>query len=240
MTFEVKDVKVKEKGWGEIVKGVNIRVDDGEIVALMGPNGSGKSSLAFGLMGHPSYEIIEGKVKLDGTDLRGLKAHERSKEGLFLSFQNPIGISGVTVSNFLRTALNARKTIEIAEFLELLKEKMKLLKIDQSFADRYINDGFSGGEKKKMEILQMLMLKPKIAILDETDSGLDVDALKIVAKGINEAVKAGTGVLIITHYKRLLDYVKPSRVYVMVKGKIVKEDGPEIVDLIEDKGYDSI
>src|SRR3989338_4107714 len=237
--IEVKGLKVSVEGM-QIVKGVDLAVDKGEVVALMGPNGSGKSSLAFAIMGHPKY-LAEGKILVDGKDVIKAPADERSKLGLFLSFQNPVEIPGVSISSFLRASLNSRleMPINVADFRKLLKEKMLMLKIDEGFADRYL-EGFSGGEKKKLEILQMLVLNPKIAILDETDSGLDIDALKIVANGIREAIKNGTGVLVITHYKRLLEYLKPDRVYVMLGGKIVRHDGVELVEQLEREGYDWI
>ncbi|MBI4440458.1 Fe-S cluster assembly ATPase SufC [Candidatus Woesearchaeota archaeon] len=237
--LEVRGVNVSVDG-EQIVKEVNLKVDKGEVVALMGPNASGKSSLSYALMGHPKYKIDKGSAFLDGRDITQMKPDERSRQGLFLSFQNPFEIPGVSISNFLRTALNSHsgKPIDIAEFMNLLREKMAMLKIDEGFSERYINEGFSGGEKKKAEILQMLMLKPKIAILDETDSGLDIDALRIVANGINSIARGGTGVLVITHYKRLLDYIKPSRVYIMMGGRIVREGGPELINHLEKEGYE--
>jgi len=241
MTFlEVKDlhVKVEDK---EILKGINLTVDKGQVVALMGPNGSGKSTLAYALMGHPRYEITSGKILLNGEDVTKMPADKRAKKGLFLSFQYPQEISGVTVSNFLRTALNSKRKednkISVIDFYKLLQEKMKLLHFDKSFALRYLNEGFSGGEKKKAEILQMAVLQPTIGILDETDSGLDIDSLKIVANGINKLKGPEMGILLITHYQRILNYVTPDNVQVVVDGKIVKSGGKELALEIEEKGY---
>ncbi|MBU90016.1 Fe-S cluster assembly ATPase SufC [Candidatus Woesearchaeota archaeon] len=246
MTFlEVKNlhVKIEDK---EIVKGLNLKVDKGQVVALMGPNGSGKSTLAYALMGHPKYEITSGKILLNGKDVTKAKPDERAKKGLFLSFQYPHEISGVSVSNFLRIALNAKreasgeKPISVIDFYKFLQEKMKSLKIDKSFALRYLNEGFSGGEKKRMEILQMSVLEPKIGILDETDSGLDVDALKTVANGINDIKGSKMGILLITHYQRILNYVTPDKVHIMVDGKIVKSDDKKLALKVEKKGYEWI
>ncbi len=238
MLLQVKNlhVKIDDK---EIVKGVNLHVNKGEVVALMGPNGSGKSTLANSLMGHPKYKVTEGTVILDGKDITSLEPNEKAKQGLFLSFQYPAEISGVTLSSFLRAAYNSVKNsnISVISFLKLLKEKMKLLKIKEEFANRYINEGFSGGEKKRAEILQLAVLEPKLAILDETDSGLDVDALKIVAEGVNAARTKETGVLIITHYQRILNYIQPDRVYIMKDGKIIKEGKKELAKTIEEEGY---
>ena len=246
MTFlEVKNlhVKIEDK---EIVKGLNLKVDKGQVVALMGPNGSGKSTLAYALMGHPKYEITSGKILLNGKDVTKAKPDERAKKGLFLSFQYPHEISGVSVSNFLRIALNAKreasgeKPISVIDFYKFLQEKMKSLKIDKSFALRYLNEGFSGGEKKRMEILQMSVLEPKIGILDETDSGLDVDALKTVANGINDIKGSKMGILLITHYQRILNYVTPDKVHIMMDGKIVKSDDKKLALKVEKKGYEWI
>jgi len=239
MTFlEVKDlhVKIEDK---EILKGINLAIEKGEVVALMGPNGSGKSTLAYALMGHPRYEITSGKIFLNGEDVTNTSPDKRAKKGLFLSFQYPQEISGVSVSNFLRTALNAKmeKPISVIDFHKLLQEKMKLLKVDKSFALRYLNEGFSGGEKKRMEILQMAVLQPKIGILDETDSGLDIDALRTVAIGINDLKGPELGVLLITHYQRILNYITPDKVHIVMDGKIVKSGGKELALEVEEKGY---
>ncbi len=236
--LEIKDLKVSVEG-KEILKGINLKLETGKVNALMGPNGSGKSTLANTLMGHPNYEIVSGKIILNGEDITSLSPDERAKKGLFLSFQYPSEIDGVTITNFLRTALNNIKgeKIPIMDFKKLMKEKMELLKINSDFMERYINQGFSGGEKKRAEILQMMVLDPKIAILDETDSGLDIDALKIVAEGLNKFMKPDKCVLIITHYKRILEFVKPDKLSIMVDGKIVKEGTGSLVDHLEEKGY---
>ncbi|HYD03737.1 MAG TPA: Fe-S cluster assembly ATPase SufC [Alphaproteobacteria bacterium] len=240
--FVVKDfhVKVNDK---EVVKGINLELNKGEVYVIMGPNGSGKSTLANGLMGHPNYDTA-GTVILDGEELPA-NPDERSKKGLFLSFQNPIEISGVTIASFLRAALNSRKKdkkehISLLKFTKLLEEKMELLHIPKNFASRYVNEGFSGGEKKKMEILQMALLEPKVAILDETDSGLDIDALKKVCESINtlKTEKKDLTILIITHYQRMLNYINPDHVLILLDGKIVKKGGKELVDILEKDGYD--
>jgi Fe-S cluster assembly ATP-binding protein len=244
MTFlEVKDLKVKIED-KEILKGINLTVKKGEVVALMGPNGSGKSTLAYALMGHPRYEITSGKIFINEEDVTKATPDVRAKKGLFLSFQYPQEISGVSVSNFLRTALNAKreakteKPISVMDFHKLLQEKMKLLKIDKSFALRYLNEGFSGGEKKRMEILQMAVLQPNLAILDETDSGLDVDALRTVAEGVNDLKGSELGILLITHYQRILNYITPDKVHIVVDGKIVKSGEKELALEVEEKGYE--
>ena len=240
--LEVKDLKVKIED-KEILKGIDLTVEKGEVVALMGPNGSGKSTLAYTLMGHPKYEIISGKIFLNGEDITEAAPDERARKGLFLSFQYPQEISGVSVSNFLRTALNAKrgslgeKQISVMDFHKLLQEKMELLKIDMSFALRYLNEGFSGGEKKRMEILQMAVLNPEIGILDETDSGLDVDALRTVAEGVNSLKSSELGILLITHYQRILNYITPDTVHIVMDGKIVKSGGKELALEVEEKGY---
>lgn len=230
----------------EILKGVDLTVKQGEIHAIMGPNGTGKSTLAYTLMGHPSYTVTDGEVWFKGKNLLELEPDERSREGIFLAFQYPVAIPGVTVANFLRTAINSRrraqnpedKGIAIPEFRKMLKEKMELLKMDSAFAGRYLNDGFSGGEKKRAEILQLATLKPEIAILDETDSGLDIDALRVVSEGVNALSGPDLGVLVITHYQRLLNYIKPHFVHVMMNGRIVESGGPELALHLEDQGYD--
>ncbi|MEW5987808.1 MAG: Fe-S cluster assembly ATPase SufC [Chloroflexota bacterium] len=230
-----------------ILKGIDLLVRQGEIHALMGPNGSGKSTLAYTLAGHPFYEPTAGQVIFDGLDLLEMEADERSRAGLFLAFQYPVAVPGITVANFLRQALNARrraadpedKGISLPAFRRLLKEKMEMLSMDQKFAGRYLNEGFSGGEKKRNEILQMAVLEPKIAIMDETDSGLDIDALRIVSEGANRLQETlGTGILVITHYQRILNYIQPDYVHVMLDGRIVESGGPELALLLEEKGYD--
>jgi len=250
-TLEIRDLRVNVEGQ-EILKGVSLTVDRGHVHALMGPNGSGKSTLAYSLMGHPKYEITGGDVLFKGESVLELETDERARAGIFLAFQYPVSIPGVSVANFLRTALNARipkgkngngvpsKSISIPQFRKKLKEKMALLEMDPVFAGRYLNEGFSGGEKKRAEILQMAVLEPEIAILDETDSGLDIDALRIVANGVNTLAGPEMGVLVITHYQRLLDYIKPHFVHVMLDGRIVESGGPELALQLEEKGYDWI
>jgi Fe-S cluster assembly ATP-binding protein len=230
----------------EILKGVNLTVRQGEVHALMGPNGTGKSTLAYVLMGHPSYEVLQGEAIFKGVNILELEPDKRSRMGLFLAFQYPVAIPGVSVANFLRTAINARrkaendedKGIPIPAFRRLLKEKMDLLQMDHSFAGRYLNEGFSGGEKKRAEILQMATLQPEIAILDETDSGLDIDALRIVSEGVNALRGETLGVLVITHYQRILNYIKPEFVHIMLGGRIVESGGPELALHLEEQGYD--
>ena len=230
----------------EILKGLDLAVKQGEVHAIMGPNGTGKSTLAYTLMGHPAYTVTEGEVWFKGQNVLEMEADARSRLGLFLAFQYPVAIPGVTVANFLRTALNARrraanpadKGLPIPEFRKLLKEKMDLLKMEAAFAGRYLNDGFSGGEKKRAEILQMATLKPEIAILDETDSGLDIDALRIVSEGVNALSGTELGVLVITHYQRLLNYIKPQFVHIMLGGRIVESGGPDLALHLEEYGYD--
>ena len=243
-TLEIQNLHVSVEG-KPILKGLNLKVGKGEIHALMGPNGSGKSTLANSLMGNPKYEITEGKILLNGGDILELSADERGRKGLFLAFQYPTAIPGVSLANFLRMALTARrkemgeeKPLPPKEFRALVKEKMALLKMDESFAGRYINDGFSGGEKKRAEILQMAVLRPEIAVLDETDSGLDIDALRIVSDGVNALAGPDLGVLLITHYQRILNYIKPQFVHVLVDGRIVKSGGPELAHELEAQGYD--
>jgi Fe-S cluster assembly ATP-binding protein len=236
-------VNIEDK---EILKGLNLTVRQGEVHAIMGPNGTGKSTLAYTLMGHPAYEVTEGSALFKGEQLFGLPVDERSRLGLFLAFQYPVSIPGVTVANFLRTAVNARrkaenpddKGISIPEFRKLLIEKMQMLKMDPSFAGRYLNEGFSGGEKKRAEVLQMAILQPEIAILDETDSGLDIDALKVVSEGVNILRSQNIGVLLITHYQRMLNYIKPDFVHVMLGGTIVESGGPELALNLEEHGYE--
>jgi Fe-S cluster assembly ATP-binding protein len=229
-----------------ILKGVNLIVAQGEVHAIMGPNGTGKSTLAYTLMGHPSYQVTAGEVLFKDRNLLELKADERSRLGLFLAFQYPVAIPGVTLANFLRTALNARrkagnsqdKGVPIPEFRKMLRQKMELLKMDPAFAGRYLNDGFSGGEKKRAEILQLATLQPEIAILDETDSGLDIDALRIVSEGVNALRGPELGAMIITHYQRILNYIKPDVVHVMLDGRIVETGGADLALHLEEHGYD--
>ncbi len=222
-----------------ILKGVDLEVPQGEVHALMGPNGSGKSTLAYALAGHPRYEITGGSVMFGGQDLADMGADERAQAGLFLAMQYPVEVPGVSVMNFLRTAVNATRgeEVPVREFARLFKEKSDLLTFDPSFADRYLNEGFSGGEKKRHEILQMALLEPAFAILDETDSGLDVDALRIVAEGVNAQRGPDLGVLIITHYTRILNYIRPDVVHVMFDGRIARTGGPDLADHLEEKGY---
>jgi Fe-S cluster assembly ATP-binding protein len=244
-TLEIKNlhVSVEDK---PILKGVDLTVKQGEVHALMGPNGSGKSTLANTLMGHPDYEVTEGQIFFGGIDITELEPDERSRMGLFLAFQYPVVIPGVTLANFLRQALNARrkannsddKGMPIPEFRRLLKEKMDMLQMSHDFAGRYLNEGFSGGEKKRAEILQMATLEPKIAVLDETDSGLDIDALRIVSEGVMKLSGPDLGVLVITHYQRILNYVKPQFVHVLVDGRIVESGGAELALKLEEHGYD--
>jgi Fe-S cluster assembly ATP-binding protein len=239
MSLEIHNLHVRTDD-REILHGVDLTINKGETHALMGPNGSGKSTLANTLMGNPAYEITEGRVLLDGQDLTEADPDDRAKAGLFLAFQYPVSIPGVSVANFLRTAINAKREepIKVKEFGELLKRNVEILKIDRAFTSRYLNDGFSGGEKKRAEILQMAMLEPSYAVLDETDSGLDIDALRIVSDGVNSLRGPEMGSLIITHYTRILNYVTPDFVHIMLNGRIVQEGGPELADQLEDKGYD--
>jgi len=223
----------------EVVKGVDLVVNAGEIHAIMGPNGSGKSTLANGLMGHPAY-TVEGRLTLVGKDISALSPDEKARHGVFLGFQYPVAVPGVTVASFLRAAVSALRgaDVPIKEFRKELLARMADLEMDTGFAGRYLNDGFSGGEKKRLEILQLLMLKPRFAMLDETDSGLDIDALRIVATGINKAATADTGVLLVTHYQRLLNYVKPDVVHVFMNGRVVRSGGPELAIELDERGYD--
>jgi Fe-S cluster assembly ATP-binding protein len=227
-----------------ILKGLSLRVRGGEVHAIMGPNGSGKSTLAFTLMGHPRYEVTDGSVVLDDQDILSLTPDERSKAGLFLAFQYPQEVPGVSVASFLRAACNARRTPEqeltLMQFTRRLQEKMTYLEMDAAFANRYLNEGFSGGEKKRNEILQMAMLEPKIAVLDETDSGLDIDALRVVAGGVNQLLTPQLGIIVITHYQRILEYLKPDFVHVLMDGRIVRSGGPDLADELEQRGYDWI
>jgi Fe-S cluster assembly ATP-binding protein len=244
--LELKNLHVALEDGTEIVKGVDLKVRENEVHAVMGPNGSGKSTLAYALMGHPAYEITDGELLLDGESLIELEADERAQRGIFLAFQYPHAVPGVTVTSFLRSAINAiRKAknggeddpIPIPEFRKEIFAQMDRLKVSRELASRYLNDGFSGGEKKRVEILQMAMLKPRIAVLDETDSGLDIDALRVVAGGVKELVGPEMGALVITHYQRILDYITPDFVHVFIDGRIVEEGGPELAHKLEAEGY---
>lgn len=237
--LEIKDLHVEVEG-KEILKGVNLVVNAGEVHALMGRNGSGKSTLSYTLMGHPRYEVTKGSVKYRGEDLLALSTDERARRGMFLAFQYPVAIPGVSVSNFLRSTVKARRQVDIPvkEFRKELKEAMAKLGVKDEFLSRYVNEGFSGGEKKRLEILQMALLKPEMALLDETDSGLDIDALRTVSEGINALTNKDNAILLVTHYQRMLDYVSPGFVHVMQAGKIVKSGGSELAKELEAQGYD--
>src|ERR1700727_1297717 len=240
--LEIRDlhVRLEER---EILRGVALDIARGEVHALMGPNGSGKSTLASTLLGHPSYEIPEGTITVKGEDITEAEPHERAKAGLFLAFQYPVSIPGVSVANFLRMAINAKRDepIQVKEFRDQLQHAIELLDVDKAFTSRHLNDGFSGGEKKRAEILQMAMLRPEIAVLDETDSGLDIDALRTVAEGVRKPhLDQGLGALIITHYQRILHYIKPQFVHIMLDGRIALEGGVELVERLEREGYDEI
>jgi Fe-S cluster assembly ATP-binding protein len=243
--LNIRDLHVSVEG-KPILKGVNLIVNQGEVHALMGPNGTGKSTLAYTLMGHPNFEVNKGEAWFKGQNIIELDPDERSHLGLFLAFQYPVSIPGVSMANFLRTAINAQrkandpedKGIPIPEFRQMLKERMDLLEMDHSFAGRYLNEGFSGGEKKRAEVLQMATLKPEIALMDETDSGLDIDALRIVAEGVNALKSPEFGVLVITHYQRILNYIKPDFVHIMLDGQVVETGGAELAIQLEEQGYD--
>ena len=241
LNFQIKGLKVAVEG-KEILKGVDLTINGGEIHAIMGPNGTGKSTLASALMGHPKYEVLEGSVTLDGEDVLEMEVDERAKKGMFLAMQYPSEIPGVTNADFLRSAINARRgegnEISLIKFIRQMEEKMKMLEMDPQFAHRYLNEGFSGGEKKRNEILQMLMLEPRLVILDEIDSGLDIDALRIVASGVNSMRSPDRSFLIITHYQRLLNHITPDYVHVMMQGRIVRSGGPELAQRLEAEGYD--
>ena len=247
VTLEISDLHVMVEDT-KILKGVDLTVGQGEIHALMGPNGTGKSTLAYALLGHPRYNVIQGQMLFNGRDLEDMEPDERARLGLFLAFQYPVAIPGVSLANFLRSAINARlradnpeeKGVSIPKFRKILKEKMDLLQMPHEFAGRYLNEGFSGGEKKRAEILQLAVLEPEIAVLDETDSGLDIDALRIVASGVNALAGPKLGVLIITHYQRILNYIKPDHVHIMLDGRIVESGGADLAEHLEDHGYDWI
>ena len=243
--LEIRNLHVNIEG-KEILKGLNLTIRKGEVHAIMGPNGTGKSTLAYALMGHPAYTVTDGEVWFKGENILELEPDQRSRKGIFLAFQYPVSIPGVTVANFLRTAINARrraenpadKGIPIPEFRKRMKEQMDRLKMDTAFAGRYLNDGFSGGEKKRAEVLQMAMLRPEIAILDETDSGLDIDALRIVSEGVNALRGPELGILVITHYQRILNYIKPDFVHVMLGGRVVESGEADLALHLEEHGYD--
>ncbi len=237
--LKIEDLHVEIDGQ-EIVKGLDLEVGEGEIHAIMGPNGSGKSTLANVLMGHPRYEVTGGSITFRGEDVFELEPDERAKLGMFLAFQYPSEVPGVSVANFLRTAVNSVREEQLSpmDMYRLLQDKMKIMQMDPKFAERYLNEGFSGGEKKRNEILQMLMLEPRLAIMDETDSGLDIDALQVVAKGVNELRGPEFSAVIITHYQRILRYIEPDRVHVMLDGRIVTSGGKDLAHELEDKGYE--
>ncbi|GEK59488.1 ABC transporter ATP-binding protein [Marinococcus halophilus] len=241
--LKIENLHVEIEGT-EIIKGFDLEMNGGEIHAIMGPNGTGKSTLASAVMGHPKYEITKGTITLDGEDVLDMEVDERARAGLFLAMQYPSEVSGVTNSDFMRSAINAKRgegnEIQLMKFIRQMDEKMNMLEIDESFSQRYLNEGFSGGEKKRNEILQLLMMEPKIAILDEIDSGLDIDALKVVSKGVNDMKSPDFGCLIITHYQRLLNYITPDKVHVMMQGRIVKSGGAELAQRLENEGYEWI
>jgi len=241
MSLEIKNlhVRIEER---EILHGVDLTVEKGQTHALMGPNGSGKSTLANTIMGNPNYEVTDGQILFNGDDITEADPDERARAGLFMAFQYPATIPGVSVANFLRLAVNARRDepMKVKDFGKFMRQNVDMLKIDPSFVSRYLNEGFSGGEKKRAEILQMAMLKPEIAVLDETDSGLDIDALRVVADGVNALTGPDLGSLIITHYTRILNYVRPQFVHIMLDGRVVREGGPELADELEEKGYDFV
>lgn len=243
--LEVKNLHATING-KEILKGINLVIKTGEVHAIMGPNGSGKSTLSAVLVGNPMYEVTQGEVTFNGKDLLAMAPEDRAHEGLFLSFQYPVEIPGVSMTNFMRAAINEKRKyqgqepLSAGDFIKLMKEKRKVVELDSKLSNRSVNEGFSGGEKKRNEIFQMAMLEPTLSILDETDSGLDVDALRIVAEGVNKLKRPDTSTIVITHYDRLLDLIKPDIVHVLFNGRIVKTGGPELAKEIEDKGYDWI
>lgn len=244
-TLTIKDLHVQVEET-TILKGFNLVINQGETHAIMGPNGTGKSTLAYTIMGHPRYQIVDGDIQIDGESILDLDVSERALKGIFLAFQYPVALPGVTVANFLRTAMNARLKaadpesagISVIKFRQMLKEKMDLLKMDYSFGGRYLNEGFSGGEKKRTEVLQMALLQPSFAIMDETDSGLDIDAVRIVSDGVNTLRGANLGVLVITHYNRILSYINPDFIHIMYGGRIVESGGPDLALQLEKTGYD--
>ncbi|NIP82741.1 MAG: Fe-S cluster assembly ATPase SufC [Gemmatimonadetes bacterium] len=243
LKIEDLHARVADGDGTEILNGVDLEIEAGKIHAIMGPNGSGKSTLAKVLAGHPAYEVTAGRVEFQGEDLLEMEADERAQAGVFLAFQYPVEIPGVSIANFLRTAVQAKKgdeEVDLFEFQQQLMDRMALLEMDPSFAQRSVNQGFSGGEKKRNEILQLAMLEPTLAIMDETDSGLDIDALKVVANGVNKlhAERGEMGILLITHYQRLLNYIEPDRVHVMIRGRIAKSGGPELAEQLEAEGYE--
>lgn len=243
--LEINDLHASIEG-KEILKGINLEINAGEVHAIMGPNGSGKSTLSSVLVGNPAYEVTRGTIRFNGKDVLAMSPEERSREGMFLSFQYPVEIPGVSMVNFMRAAVNEHRKhkglpqLTASEFLKLMREKRAIVELDNKLANRSVNEGFSGGEKKRNEIFQMAMLEPTLSILDETDSGLDIDALRIVAEGVNKLKTPETSVIVITHYQRLLDYIKPDIVHVLYKGRIVKTAGPELALELEEKGYDWI
>lgn len=245
MLLDIKDLHASING-KEILKGINLQVKPGEVHAIMGPNGSGKSTLSNVLVGHPAYEVTKGQVVFNGKNLLELSPEDRSHEGMFLSFQYPVEIPGVSMVNFMRAAVNEHRKykglspLTASEFLKLMREKRAIVELDNKLANRSVNEGFSGGEKKRNEIFQMAMLEPTFGILDETDSGLDIDALRIVAEGVNKLKTSRTGFIVITHYQRLLDYIKPDVIHVLYQGRIVKTAGPELALEIENRGFDWI
>ncbi len=240
--LEIKNLGVAIEG-KQIINGLSLQVNSGEVHAIMGPNGSGKSTLCYAVMGHPEYTVTGGEVLLNGKNIFEMEVDKRAKAGLFLAFQYPVEVPGVTLQNFLRTAYNSHKgedgnkKVNVLKFWGFLKSKLQMLGIDESFANRYLNDGFSGGEKKRAEILQMAVLEPQVALLDETDSGLDIDALKAVAEGVNKLMNPNMAVVMITHYQRLLNYIKPQFVHIMAGGRIIKTGGPELALELEERGY---
>ena len=241
MSLEIRNLHVRT-GDREILRGVDLKVEKGEVHALMGPNGSGKSTLANTIMGNPNYEVTEGQVLLNGEDLTEADPDERARAGLFMAFQYPATIPGVQLANFLRMAVNAGRDepIKVKDFGQMMRRNMELLRMDPEFSKRYLNEGFSGGEKKRAEILQLAMIQPQFAVLDETDSGLDIDALRVVSEGVNTLQGPDMGTLIITHYTRILAYIRPQSVHIMLGGRIVREGGAELADQLEEKGYDFV